>query len=630
MFHDQLYNYSRPRPIRPGPRWMRFLCVVLGTGWPLTVGAQGTVTLPELTVYSPRVANQSPAGAFAMTVSALRFEPRVDIQGRNLAEGQADITIRGGIFENTGFQLGAVTILDPQTGHYLAELPVAPVFLGAPKVVTGADLALGAANATVGALAYEWRPVRTAGAAAVSVGENNLRRAEIYQGFSGGPAAAPRGVGVDVALAQSASDGAVAFGEHEFKRANLRLQLSAKTTQTDFFAGYQDKQFGWPNLYTPFNSNETEKIETALFVVNHRVDLGAGDRLEAAVFHRRNKDDYAFNRFAAVGPVHPFQHTTWLRGGSVNGHRTMGGLGLDFRGEVLADQINSTSLTAGRYRTRTLTKLALRGAKEWTPAAGGRALVRAGLTHDDTNRDGGKFSPVLEIARELTSPGLRRIYASYTETSQVPTYTALNSNATAGLFRGNPNLGRAASHNLEAGVAGAWSGWTTEAAVFYRRDVALVDWTFRRGVVARTANPVDLNVAGFECVARRTWSACEVVVGYTTLHKAADYRGAVVDASFYALNYARHRLTAAFLVRLGHGFELRIDNAARMQADNLLRIVGGDDALLSAVGLSFRPAAVRGLEFSVQADNLWNSAYQEVPAVPASPRQVSVTASFAW
>ena len=31
------------------------------------------VSLPEVTVYSPRVANQSPVGTFAMPVSALRW-----------------------------------------------------------------------------------------------------------------------------------------------------------------------------------------------------------------------------------------------------------------------------------------------------------------------------------------------------------------------------------------------------------------------------------------------------------------------------------------------------------------------------------------------------------------------------
>src|SRR5690349_12581696 len=101
----------------------------------LSASAQtGVVSLPEVTIYSPRVANQSPAATFAMPVSALRYEPRVDIQGRNLAEAQADVTIRGGIFENTGFRLGGATLVDPQTGHYFVEIPVAPAMLGAPEI----------------------------------------------------------------------------------------------------------------------------------------------------------------------------------------------------------------------------------------------------------------------------------------------------------------------------------------------------------------------------------------------------------------------------------------------------------------------------------------------------------------
>jgi vitamin B12 transporter len=411
---------------------------------------------------------------------------------------------------------------------------------------------------------------------------------------------------------------------------NVRLQRADATAQTDLFAGYQGKRFGWPNMYTPFNSNETENLQTLLFALNHRVELGRGEFVEAGAYHRRNKDDYAFNRFAPVGPVHPFQHTTWVSGVAAGGRRAFGDFAVNARGEFLADKLQSTSLTFGRYRTRTFTKLAVVPEKTWTAADGGRTSVKAGVSFDDTNRDRGAWSPVVEVARTFGSAPVRRAFIGYAATSQVPTYTALNSSPSAGLFRGNPNLGRQRSHTIELGLDGTVAGWSTQAAVFWRRDDALVDWTFRRGVTARTANAVDVDVAGFEAVGRRSWRACDVVVGYTALTKDADYRGAAVEASFYALNYARHRFTAAFTARLGHGFELRVDNVARLQADNLLRTVGGDDTLSTAVGLAFRPSAVRGLEVSVAVDNLWDSDFQDVPAVPAAPRQISGSVSYAW
>jgi hypothetical protein len=222
------------------------------------------------------------------------------------------------------------------------------------------------------------------------------------------------------------------------------------------------------------------------------------------------------------------------------------------------------------------------------------------------------------------------MFLSYAGSSQLPSYTALNANSAAGLFRGKAGLGRERSRNLELGVVGRAKDWIGQAALFRRADRGLVDWTFRRGVTARSANAVDVDTTGFEFVVRRSWFRVDLMVGYTGLLKDADYRSAPVDASFYALNYARHRLTAALNYRLSAEWSLALDNAARVQADNALRVRGGDEALFSALGLAYRPAGWRGFSATVRADNLWNSNYQEVPAVPAAPRLVSFGVGYAW
>ncbi|HVU25976.1 MAG TPA: TonB-dependent receptor [Opitutus sp.] len=600
-----------------------FLIVLVATVRAQTVD----VVLPGLSVYSPRVANQAPVATFAMPVSALRFEPLVDIQARNFAEGQADVTIRGGIFENSGFKLGASTLYDPQTGHYFAEIPVAPVMLTVPRVLTGADNAAATTNATVGTVAYGWRPVRTAGMAAVGAGQYDLLEGEFYQGGVSDATVRGRRLGADVAWAHSDANGSVANGDHVLNRVNARVQLAGKDSQTDLFAGYQEKFFGWPNLYTPFNSNESENLHTLLVALNHRADLGGGDYVDVSAYHRRNVDDYEFARTSAT---HPYHHTTWVEDAAIEGRREVGGVAVNFRAEVLADELHSNALTFGPYHTRTLTKLALVPEESWALDDGARLVVKAGATYDDSNRTDGALAPTLEIARERSGSGLARIYASYAETTQLPTYTALDSNPNAGLFRGNPNLGRETSRNVEVGAKAAFAGWDGQAALFYRRDDDLVDWTFKQGVVARTANAVNIATTGLEVVARRSWSACDFVLGYTWLTKDADYRGAAVDASFYALNYARQRLTAAVIVRLTPQLTLRWDNEARVQAANLLRTVGGDRAIISSLGVALRPMGLRHLEIAVQADNLWNSDFQEIPAVPAARRQVSGRVSYAW
>ena len=94
-------------------------------------------------------ANQRPASTYESPISNLEFDPRVDMQVRNITEA-GDISIRGGTFEETGVQIGSVTLLDPQTGHYNTELLMAPEMLGEPKVLTGADNAMLGFNSNAG------------------------------------------------------------------------------------------------------------------------------------------------------------------------------------------------------------------------------------------------------------------------------------------------------------------------------------------------------------------------------------------------------------------------------------------------------------------------------------------------
>ena len=606
----------------------RFFSIALVLGVTTSVG-QPIEALPELVINSPRIANQSPVATFAMPVSALRFEPLVDVQARNMAEGQADVTIRGSTFENTGFRIGAVTLLDPQTGHYFAEIPVPPTMLGAPEIKTGAANALGSTNVNVGSIAYVWLPVRTAGRLALGVGQYDLNRQEIYQGITRDLNSGTT-MGEEFEYARSSSDGSIKYGDHSFQRVGGRLQLRTAESQTDMFAGYQTKFFGWPNLYTPFGVNETEDLETVLFVLNHRMKRPEGGYVEAGAYHRRNKDDYEFNRLIP-GQFNPYQHTTRMTGVAVEGMEVMEAWAVRYRAEVAGDKIESTALNSGNYQTRKITKLSLAGDHAWASSNGGNWQMLAGLSYDDTDRDRCAWSPVAEISRHFAAgENIRSIALGYAETSQVTSYTALNSSSTSGLFRGNANLGREKSRNLDLSIESEVVGWRTVASVFHRWDDDLVDWTYKTGITARSANAVDIETTGMELVGRKDFGRGSVTLGYTYLTKDADYGSTAVDASFYALNYARHRITAAITLRLSAEWELRMDNEGRMQNENSLRTLGGDDAVLSSLVMVWRPKNGRGVEITFEVDNLWDSNFQDVPAVPAPGRQMAVSLAYGW
>lgn len=597
------------------------------------------VELEPVEVYSPRVANQDPVGSYAAPVTALRYEPLVDVQARNFAEGQADILIRGGTFESSGFSIGAVPIYDPQTGHYLAELPVAPAMLGAPGVRTGADNAISGWNATAGSVAYGWQPVRTGGYIATAAGDNDLFRSELYSGYKSDQKIAGRTLAADASVAYSESEGTRTFGDHEFSRFNARIQLADDESQTDLFAGRQDKEFGWPNMYAARNfttpiREELEDLETELLVLNHKVLFGAdGDYFQVGGYLRRHKDHYQIPVLSANT-----RHVTDVSGLALDGRVSVAEhTALLYRAGAIADEIGSTSLVVGpnngRYNDRTQYYSGL-FAEQTVPTGGNREWVfTGGANYDDSNRDGGELSPTAKIETRSKQSPVKSVYVSYAESSQLPSYTTLNNNNTTGLFIGDRDLGRSTSSNFEIGADTVVLGWDVKTAVFYRLDNDLVDWTFDAttlntpGLTSRTAVAVDVDTLGAELVAQRDFGFVAVVLGYTFLDKIDDLPS--TRGSFYALDYAEHRLTAAFIGRLGGGFELRMDNEARIQADNALRR-SDQEVVLSSLGLYYQVPWVKNLTLSAQVDNLWNTYYEEVPLVQGARREWSVGARYGW
>ena len=588
-------------------------------------GADDEIT--EITVSARRVANTRPAGTYASPATTLRFDPLTELQSRGIAEGQSDVTVRGGVFENTGFKLGATTIMDPQTGHYVAELPVDPAMLSTPAIYKGIDNAVEGFNSAIATVTYAISRIESGSSANLGFGTDNLNFQAIRH------ARAPDdGIGFQVSAARSDGDGTVEFGDHEFARVNAQLQVEDAGVQTDVIAGYQDKFYGWPGAYTGFASlPETDDTQTTFLLLNQRRE-SAGGWFEYGGFYRRLEDDYDFNRTDfETGTPGSFEHETRVMAVGFQGLRRSGRISWRYGGQLTSDElVRSTDLTNGSFDDRSYATLTVVPSVDVVLDSGRIMTWRFGATLDYSNRDSNKISPMLGVSFDRTdASGTTSLALEYAQTTQLPGYTALKSNP-SGLFGGNAALGRETARQVSASVVRDTGDWQARATVFSREDDDLVDWTFSTGApFARQANEVDIDVNGVEMFVTRQWENLYVAAGYTWLDKDADYGAAQVDASFYALNFARHRATLALRYRFAGGFEVRLDNEYRRQEENPLR-VGDDQTYLASMALVWNGDAPRGFSVALVADNLTDSEFQPFPGTPAAGRQVSVNAGYSW
>jgi vitamin B12 transporter len=598
-----------------------FSCTVTLLG--LSLQAYGAEELPVLTVMGQETANQRPVTTYETVISNLDFDPRVDFQSRNMAEAQGDLSIRGGTFENTGVQVGSATLLDPQTGHYSTELPIAPEMLGEPKVLTGAENALRGFNANVGTVSYSWSEITSGGSLTLGGGDHNLNFQRIHHALTGYYGNSKNWTwGGEIEGSRSESDGTIPYGDHSFDRTSGRVQLLGPDSQTDLFAGYQEKFFGWPEMYAaPYESNETELIKTRLFILNHKQLYGDRSYWESSLFSRRISDHFIFNRF------NPNKVSSVSLSGA---HEIDENVAVNYTGQFLQDEITSTTLNE-TFTNRNFYKLSLLPEYKYSLSSDKDLIFKLGVSFDDTNRDSSKVSPIAEIRWEenKNSSNSEYAYFSFAQSTKVLGYGAIGG-PNSGLFSSDKYLKREVSKNLELGYGLKKDGWSLACAIFGRSDDDLVDWTYDLNKPeSRSAKNVDIETFGIEIIAARKWNSFEAITSYNYLHKNEDYKDTSVDASFYALNFPEHRITLGAIWKPTDLLEIRIDNEWRKQEQNPVR-EGPTKVVNSHLAVSYYPTQLNDLEIFFAYDKPWDEDFQDIPGTPGRGDQFSLGATYSW
>ena len=636
-----------------------------------------TYTLPALTVRGQKIANLRPASTYQSLVSNLDFDPRMDFQSRNMAEAQGDINIRGGIFEATGIQVGSLTLIDPQTGHYSTEIPIAPVMLSAPQVKTGTNYALWGFNSSAGTISYKWTPMISAGSSTLGAGNNGMNYQRIHNVNTNTLGYVTDWVwGTEFEYSRSESDGTIQNGDHDFSRINGRFQLIGPNSQTDFFAGSQTKFFGWPGMYTARkygNPIEYEDVKTELFIINHRENFVNESFLELSYAFRKVSDTYTLEGIVIDGNYignnlsYLAKHKTEASTLSFSGFCKLNEyLGINYSGQMTLDSMNSSNdhytefdpttgeiaihtskndpsitfpadyrtngFTRGRFNTRSYEKLSILPEYKYKLNQNESITIRAGGTFDYSNRDSSKVSPIADITwKHHKGENLSdKAYLSFAQTTQILGYSAIGGSETSGIFKSKHDLKRGVSKNLEFGFALERPSLLIEGAIFYVWDKNLADWTFsREDEYARYANNLDMETFGVELVSKYNFGKIRSIASYTYLDKDANYDDTNFDASFYALNYANHRITLGAIWKPNNLLQVSIDNEWRSQEENTQRN-GDNEAVFTHLSLSIFPPKYPGLEVFAAVDNIWDDNFEDMPGTPGKGKQGSCGATFKW
>lgn len=440
----------------------------------------------------------------------LRYIPGVEVQSRGMYGTQADITMRGGTYNQTLILLDGIRIGDPMTGHFNSNIPVTlsairriEIIKGASSVIYGADAVGGVINiVTINVGGYVDREYRSGWCATGYTGEyprivkNDLRESiksidlglsvgqySTYAGkfyslatFGGG------GVNFEMFYDHSESYGYHAFNNSHNYGFNIHTggtSFSFKLNDNDYFAFRITgdwREFDARYFYTA-SSFDKSKEQVDRYFTQTKLKIGSyeGHDITANLGLIYTTDDFVFNPAFT-----PNNHKTISGDLNIHDQIKLGestvmtfGTELQFnnmrstdRGDRSQQQLGLYTVGVHDFNSDFNINAGLRG--EYLPTNNLEIVPSFGANYYLTD----KIKLRANAGRSIRTPDYTERYVS----------TGLEGILSAGRNLGNPDLLPEISWNYEAGTDIQLTQKISLNVTGYMRDSKnIIDYGFKKG-----------------------------------------------------------------------------------------------------------------------------------------------------
>ena len=438
----------------------------------------------------------------------LEYSLNVDVRQRGNYGVQADISIRGGSFDQVLILLNGININDPQTGHHSLNLPVSfdaieriEILEGPASRIYGPNAFSGAINIITGTTSNSNLKSRISG------GEHGYYDAGISGTFDSGK------LRNFVSLDHRVSDGYIKNTDFNLTDAFYQGKLSTKAGVLEWQSGHSDRGFGANSFYTPAYPDQFEQVKTTFASV--KMETGETVHFTPSIYWRRNQDRFELFRYPELTPAwykgHNY-HLTDVYGSSLNAwfasQYGKTAFGTEFRSENIWSTVLGKLLDkpvpipgeSGKEFTKsdTRTNLSLFAEhsvylQKFTASAGIMANWNSQL-----GKGWGVF-PGVDLSWSLTNT--LKCYASINSSLRMPTFTDLYYSGPTNI--GNSSLQPEKAVAYESGIKYQLKGIEGHLAYFHRSGKNMIDWIKKQDEsVWYAQNITTLNTDGVEFSAR--------------------------------------------------------------------------------------------------------------------------------
>ena len=408
----------------------------------------------------------------------LEYVAGVDIRQRGAEDVQADISIRGGTFDQTLILLNGINITDPQTGHHNLDLPVNLNQIEKIEILEGPAARIYGPNAFSGAINIITRkPDSTLVQGEITAGSYGYFDGNIFGSIKTGR------FNQQFSAGRKSSKGYIDNTDFGISNIFYSNKLKSNKGILSFQTGYSQKGFGANSFYTPKYPNQYEETKTLLTSIkwesNSKFHLSPAlywrkhhDRFE---LFRENPPDWYKNHNYHLTNIYGVNINSWI-----NWQAGKTAFGIEFRSEnilsnVLGKDLDNPQKVPGEDDefTKSDTRNYVSGFLEHAVYIDNWAITAGLMGNYISGSDPGiNLFPGIDASYHIKH-GLK-IFTSFNISLRMPTFTDLYYSGPTNI--GNPDLKPEKSSTLEGGFK--WNSKLVhgQLVVFFRNGDDIIDW----------------------------------------------------------------------------------------------------------------------------------------------------------
>lgn len=523
---------------------------------------------------------------------ALQQLAGIDVRRQGVNGMQADLYIRGGGFDQTLLLIDGIKVDDPQTGHHTMNLALPIEVIKRIEVIKGPSARVFGQNAFTGAVNIVTKDV-----------EQNSLIAKVQGGSFGQFIAEATGT---VSLKESSH--IVHFSKNfsegyryntDFDNTNyvLKSQFNKNKLPIELLTSYSERKFGANGFYG-FTSYVDQYEETQASLVGLSTVIKKGNfTWKPRIYWRRNQDLYLLirNNPSAYRNLHITNKIAAELNGSYQSKIGITGFGVEFSkyyisSNRLGDNQREIASLFLEHRFQFFNNII-----DVTPG------ISASYFSDFDNQ----IFPGLDFGVKISEKF--RAYGNIGTSFRLPTYTNLYYVSPTTIS--NPNLETEEAFSQEVGFKYLSKNINVSLAAFNRDADNLIDYVRENASDAWQAQNIQhVNTKGYEANLEYKFLLNQlpqkIQLGYSFLDN--DVKKSEANFSQYSINSMKHQFVGNYALEWFKNFSNSIGY-------RYVERTSGISYNIWDVSASYK---LKELEFSIYANNIFNTEYVEAGMVP--------------